>query len=158
MAKRKKSRRDVLKGGIAAGIAALGVACAEQPVRGSRRVAAPRSGSAPKVPTPADLRAALPNLVRAVGPWRAEDDPVATDFVNRYLSDERVNWLLKSPDDLQALIASLSKNVTPLQEIDLSSLTNRQRELLQGFLDDLYGAQELRCFIDGQPPPGVCLA
>jgi hypothetical protein len=157
MAKRENSRRDILKGGIAAGIAALGVGCAEQSVRGSRRVRAPQGVPAPRVVPEADLRAGLRNLVRALGPWRAGDDKVAADFLNRYLSDQRVEWLLKNPDDIQALMASLPKNVIVLEEIELSSYTKSQRELLEGLVDDLYGALELRCFIDGQPPPGVCL-
>ncbi len=102
--------------------------------------------------------AALKQLVLQLGPWTPAEEAEAVDFAARFLAAEQIAgpYLAQSPETLQGLAGRFASEVAPLHDIDLSALSEEERELLLGLVQQLYSFVEIRDFIGDEPPIGVC--
>jgi hypothetical protein len=156
MSKHSPSRRQVLKGGLAtiALGSAVGLAgCGKPRDRAGDQPAG--SGAAERAP---DLRADMSVLVLALGPWQERDRSVAERFIERYASAERMAAFETDAPVLHALALRFPEAAMAVDDIDLSTYSAAERALFLRFADDLYTISELRYFIVGHQPPGVCAA
>lgn len=159
--RRKLARRAVLRGGVAA--AALGWAvsvapgCQRKREAGPAQAAAADAGQKDDDVPPSEPRAVLTALVLALGPFTAAHTAEAEHFVARYVTDERLAHFAAAAEPLRAVAARLPPGARALDEIDLAAHDERERQALLDVLHDLYGIQEIRFFLAGQPPPGACI-
>ena len=151
------SRRQLLQGSAAAaalgGVAVLAAGCKE------RREPAPSQTDqgATTGATTLDLRQSLVALVLALGPWSADQAGVAEHLMSRYLTAERLRGYEEAAPQITAVASRLPAGARALGEIELGMFPEPERQILLRVLHDLYGIQEVRFFLAGQPPPGACM-
>lgn len=150
------TRRLLLQGSAAAaalgGVATLAMGCKK------RREPEPRAGEREATDaTTLDLRQSLVALALALGPWRADQTDVAEHFLDRYVTAERLRGYEPAAPQIAAAAARLPAGARALGEIDLGLFPGPERQALLRVLHDLYGIQEVRFFLAGQPPPGACM-
>lgn len=153
----KLSRRRLLQGSAAAaalgGVAALAAGCNKR-----RDTEASQAGEhAATGATAPDLRQSLAALVLALGPWRADQAGVAGHVLDRYLTAERLRGYEDAAPQITAVAARIPSGARALGEIDLGQFPEPERRALLRVLHELYGIQEVRFFLAGQPPPGACV-
>jgi len=99
----------------------------------------------------------LKRLVYIIGPWSIEDQSLAEDFANRFLAtDYAKDYLPGSINLIQSLSKQISKETTNVKEIDLGGIPIEEQELLITLSKQLYSFVEVRFYVSGEPPWGVC--
>jgi hypothetical protein len=152
----KITRRRLLQGSAAA--AALGgvVTLAGCNKRRDTPASQDGEGAAAGAAIP-DLRQSLTALLLALGPWRAEQAGVAEHFLDRFVTAERLRGYEDAAPQIAAVAARIPAGARALGAIDLGPFPAPERQALLRVLHDLYGIQEVRFFLAGQPPPGACV-
>ena len=105
----------------------------------------------------ATLEEALRRLVFAVGPWPEVDLASAEDFFARFWNAVPASGSYRQDAELLRRLSERFPSGTHAAEaIDLSSLPASERELLVQLSDGLYGLFEIRTYVAGEPPYGIC--
>lgn len=100
----------------------------------------------------------LKKLILLLGPWPVTDNKKAEKFARRFLKSKHAvgSYLPRSSELLQSLASRFPDATLAIKEIDLRSLTTKERELLMNLVGHLYSLIEVRFDVSNWPPPGEC--
>ena len=109
--------------------------------------------------SPQNPEASLKKLVLALGPWDDADRNVAEEFASRFVASPY--GVGRYPPDAGKLFQSLASRIPvasiAMNEISLSDLPSKERELLTALVTQLYSFVEARFVTLDEPPWGACL-
>jgi hypothetical protein len=103
-------------------------------------------------------RDAMKKLIIALGPWTVEEKTEAEDFAERFLNAQHAvgPYLPASSSLVQSLAARFPDGTMAIREINLADLPAEERKLLGDLTGQLYGYNEMRFLVCGEPQAGEC--
>jgi hypothetical protein len=101
----------------------------------------------------------LGKLVIALGPWSEGERERAEEFAGRFLAAEQVVglYLPDSSGAIESLAGRFPDGAMAVGELNMSSLSEEEREFVMPFVQQLYSFIEVRFDIVNEPRWGECL-
>lgn len=100
----------------------------------------------------------LKKLILILGPWSAAQSKEAGDFASRFIRAKHASdpYLSGSAELIQSLGNRFPGDARAVRKVDLSTLPDKERELLLALSGQVYSFTEVRFEMCGQPPVGEC--
>ncbi len=104
-------------------------------------------------------RASLKKLILLLGPWDGVEMDIAEDFASRFVDAKHVGgaYLPEAGMLIQRLASRFPAATTATNEINLSDLPAKEREVLIALVKQFYSLIEVRFIVSDEQPWGECL-